>query len=144
MVLYLHILFACAWIGGSLFLMGIGLFFRSQETILGVYRVIGPFYGWYEAAMLVGLLVSGSYLFIASDLSSLLATSTHLGELLRWKIVLACLLTVITVIHFVIALRTHNKQRTTVQNLISRGSSLMIVVVNFVILGVAIALRSAL
>jgi len=48
------------------------------------------------------------------------------------------------VIHFVIALKTNNTERTHLQNLISRGSSMLIFFLNLFVLHYAMVIRDSL
>jgi len=67
-----------------------------------------------------------------------------LAQIMIRKVFLVGFLTLITVIHMVIAFKTHTKSRTKLQNIISRGSSLLIFFLNFIILWYAMQLRSLL
>jgi hypothetical protein len=65
-------------------------------------------------------------------------------DALREKLVLVVVMTVITIIHLRIAFRTNGKERTRLETLVSRASSLGIFLLNFVVLHYAIVLRDIL
>jgi hypothetical protein len=65
-------------------------------------------------------------------------------DALREKLVLVAIMTVITIIHLRIAFRTNGKERTRLETLMSRGSSLGIFILNFIVLHYAIVLRDIL
>jgi hypothetical protein len=50
----------------------------------------------------------------------------------------------VTIVHFVIALKTNGKERTHRQNLISRGSSMLIFFLNLFVLHYAMVIRDIL
>lgn len=143
-ILYIHILSACAWIGGSIVLFGLGIFIRDKATQEAVYGAIGPFYGYFETVWLLILIGTGFVLAGHYQLFSILRTDTELGEYVTWKIGLVSLLSIATLIHLYIAFATHKKIRTVSQKLLSRGGSLAIFVLNLIILWVAIKIRSSL
>ena len=60
------------------------------------------------------------------------------------KVALVVILTIVTVIHFVIAYRTNNKERTKLENMISRASSMLIFFLNLFVMHYAIVLRDIL
>lgn len=144
-ILYLHILAACAWIGGSILLFGMGLALRDKGTQEKVYGAIGPFYGYFETVWLILLVASG---FMLGDHHGLLpligATDTELGYYVTLKAVMVAALSAATLIHLYIAFSTHQKTRTRYQQLVSRAGSLAIFVLNLAILWVAMMVRSIL
>jgi uncharacterized membrane protein len=144
-ILYLHILAACAWIGGSIVLFGLGLFIKDKVTQNVVYGAIGPFYGYFETVWLVILIITGIMLANHYALFGLIGNSdSELGRLIALKIALVALLSVATIVHLFIAFATHTKNRTYSQNLLSRGSSLAIFFLNLTILWVAMNIRTLL
>lgn len=144
-ILYVHILSACAWIGGSILLFGLGLFLRDPETQEKVYGAIGPFYGYFESAWLVVLLVSGYFL---AEMHALLPsvgdTGSELGRYVSAKALMCLVLLVATAVHLYIAFTTHKKGRTPLQHLLSRGGSLAIFLLNLGILATAVMIRTIL
>ncbi|MDQ7043286.1 MAG: hypothetical protein Q9M34_07110, partial [Sulfurimonas sp.] len=99
-----------------------------------------------ELVSLAVLLSSGLVMIYNNNLlEQLLNGDTNLVvELLGKKLILVAFLIVLTVIHIVIAFRTNNKDRTTLENFISRGSSLLIFFINLFVLHYAIMIRSIL
>lgn len=143
-VLYLHILSACAWIGGSLLLFGLGIFIREKEIQDRVYGAIGPFYGYFESIWLLLLITTGFVLAGQYNLFQVSGDGSDLGSLVHWKIVLVGLISLATLVHLYIAFATHGKKRTRMETLLSRGGSLSIFVLNLAILAVAIQIRTIL
>lgn len=143
-VLYIHILSACAWIGGSIVLFGLGVFIRDKATQEAVYGAIGPFYGYFETVWLLILITTGFILANQYHLFGALYTGTEIGDTFSLKMSLVGLLSLATLIHLYIAFATHKTTRTFLQTILSRGGSLAIFVLNLAILWVAIQLRSAL
>jgi uncharacterized membrane protein len=144
-ILYLHILAACAWIGGSIVLFGLGIFIKDKSVQHTVYSVIGPFYGYFETVWLVILIATGLTLANHYNLLAMVGKSENdLSTLITLKIILVIFLSVVTLIHLFIAFTTHTKNRTYSQNLLSRGSSLAIFLLNLLILWVAMNIRTLL
>lgn len=143
-ILYIHILSACAWIGGSIVLFGLGVFIRDRATQEVVYNSIGPFYGYFETVWLLILISTGFVLGNHFQLFSVMHTDTALGHYVAWKLVLVSLLSIATMLHLYIAFATHKTTRTLLQKLLSRGGSLAIFLLNLAILWVAISIRSSL
>ncbi len=145
-ILYIHILSATAWIGGSLLLFALGIFLRDKEAQNNVYKHLGPLYGYFESVWLVSLLTTGTLLYIHHGFSTVFvnAMDSDLAQTMIRKVIMVAFLTAITIVHMIIAFKTHNKTRTKLQNIISRGSSLMIFFLNFIILWHAIQIRSML
>ncbi len=145
-VLFFHLLAAAAWIGGSLLLFALGLLLRNKEAQTDVYKHLGPLYGYLESAWLLILWVTGLLLFFHYHLDTTIAATpgSALAMLITKKLIAVALLTLFTLLHMVIAWRTHQKRRTPLQHLLSRGSSLAIFGLNFFILWYAIALRNLL
>ena len=143
-VLYIHILSACAWIGGSIVLFGLGVFIRDKATQDAVYGAIGPFYGYFETVWLLILITTGFILANQYHLFGAMHTGTEIGDIFNLKMSLVGLLSLATLIHLYIAFATHKTTRTLLQTILSRGGSLAIFLLNLAILWVAINLRSAL
>ena len=145
-VLYIHILSATAWIGGSLLLFALGIFLRDKQAQSNVYKHLGPLYGYFESVWLVSLLTTGSILFIHHGFADVFANAidSNLAQTMIRKLFMVGFLTFITIIHMIIAFKTHTISRTKLQNIISRGSSLLIFFLNFIILWHATQLRTML
>jgi len=92
------------------------------------------------------LLITGILLIISNGLISVLfiADSSTLNLYLRTKLFIVFLVVIATVIHFSIALKTNAKERTKIQNILSRSSSIFIFFANLFILHYAIMIRSIL
>lgn len=145
-VLYIHILSATAWIGGSLLLFALGILLRDKQAQKQTYEHLGPIYGYFETFWLISLWVTGTILYIHHGFGEVFkyANESELSMMMHTKVYLVALLTLLTGIHLFIAFRTHQGSRTTFQNLLSRGSSLGIFFLNLVILWYAIGVRSML
>lgn len=143
--LYIHILAACAWIGGSIVLFGLGIFIRDKSTQETVYGAIGPFYGYFETIWLIILIATGLLLAERYDLLAMINhTDTDLGRWITIKVFLVLGLSIATALHLYIAFTTHKKHRTVIQKFLSRGGSLAIFILNLAILWAAIHVRSLL
>jgi uncharacterized membrane protein len=144
-ILYIHILAASAWIGGSILLFGIGIYFRDKETQNVIYHHIGPFYGYFESIFLILLVLSGGYLFYANSLFQiLLDPSQEIAQFLYIKIAMVVVIIVSTVIHMIISLKSHGRERTLKEKLISRATSMSIFLLNLGILWYAMLIRNIL
>lgn len=143
-VLYLHILAACAWIGGSVLLFGLGVFIHDKEIQERVYGAIGPFYGYFESIWLIVLIITGFILAGQFNLFAINGNGSDLGSWVHWKIILVLLLSLATLIHIYIAFVTNGKSRTRLETFLSRGGSLAIFILNLAILAVAIQIRTIL
>lgn len=144
-VLYIHILAACAWVGGSIVLFGLGFFLKDEAAQEEVYGAIGPFYGYFETAWLLILLSTGILLGKQYELFPLVGeVNSALAYYMTTKIALVSALSLATILHLYIAVSTHKKTRSLYQKLLSRGGSLAIFVLNLVILWVAMNIRTLL
>lgn len=143
-IVYTHILSACAWIGGSILLFGLGLFLKEPSAKSAVYNAIGPFYGYFETLWLVILVITGISLGKTYGLMAMLWTDSPLAYLVEIKLALVATLILLTLIHLVIAFSTHGKSRTPMQHWLSRGSSMGIFILNLIILEVAGQIRDML
>lgn len=146
MILFIHILSATAWIGGSLLLFALGIFIRDKEAQANVYNHLGPIYGYFESFWLLTLLITGSYMFMYHGLWDVLlyAPESQLGQNMIHKLYAVGLITLFTLIHMTIAFEVHKSTRSRFQNFLMRGSSLLIFILNIVILWHAIGVRSLL
>ena len=125
-----------------MFVLGITLTDKKKQK--EVYPHIGPIFGYFELVSLFVLLSSGTIMIFNDGLIELLFSDdqSEIVQLLRKKLLLVLSLVIATIIHFIIAFRTNNKERTTLQNVISRGTSLFIFFVNLFVLHYAIMIRT--
>ena len=145
--IHVHLIAAVSWIGGSVFMFVLGISLRGKENQDAVYPRIGPIFGYFEIASLALLLITGTLMIINNGLIDILFDdSVHnvAIDALREKLVLVAIMTVITILHTVIAFRTNGKERTTWETIISRGSSMGIFILNFIVLHHAIVIRDIL
>jgi uncharacterized membrane protein len=142
--IHLHLFAAIAWIGGSIFMFVLGVTLKDKKKQKEVYPHVGPIFGYFELFSLALLLMSGTIMISQDGLLDLLLSgdNSDVAEYLRRKLLLVLTLVIATVIHFVIAYRTNNKERTKLENIVSRGSSLFIFFVNLFVLHYAIIIRS--
>ncbi len=144
--LHLHLLAAISWIGGSIFMFALGITMRDKKAQKDVYPHIGPIFGYFEVVALIFLLATGTYMITDYGLIELLFEDYHneVIDALRTKLWIVLGLLIVTVIHFIIALKTNTKERTHIQNLISRGSSMLIFFLNLFVLHYAMIIRDIL
>ena len=143
---HIHLIMAISWIGGSVFMFVLGITLRDKKAQQEVYPHIGPIFGWFEVVALISLLASGFILGFYYDLFNLLMhpNGSKISDALFNKVALVSVLTVATIVHFIIAYRTNGKQRTKLENIISRGSSMLIFFLNLFVMHCAIILRDIL
>ena len=143
-LIHFHLFAAIAWIGGAIFMFVLGITLRDKQKQKEVYPHVGPIFGYFELVSLAILLTSGIIMIKDNGLYELILSddTSRVVELLRNKLWLVLSLIIATAIHFFVAFRTNNKERTKVENFISRGSSLFIFVVNLFVLHYAIIIRS--
>ncbi len=144
--IHVHLIAAIAWIGGSIFMFVLGITLRDKEKQRQVYPHIGPIFGYFELVALGTLLLSGIVMIVNDGLYHMLLTNSDniIVQTLRKKLFIVAIIVVATIIHFYIAFRTNGKERTKMQNIISRGSSLLIFFLNLFVLHYAIVIRSML
>ncbi|MDT8339509.1 MAG: hypothetical protein RQ763_09930 [Sulfurimonas sp.] len=143
-VLYIHILGATAWIGGSLLLFALGILLKGKEKQAQTYEHLGPIYGYFETFWLVVLLSTGTFLFFHFNLIDVLTldiNESKLGYMMANKLFYVGAITLFTIVHMRIALKTHKNERTAVQKIVSRASSLLIFIINLIVLWHAMQLR---
>ncbi len=143
-ILYIHILAATAWIGGALLLFALGILLKGKEAQAQTYEYLGPIYGYFETFWLIVLISTGSFLFVHFNLISVLtldANNSTLGYMMANKLFYVGTITLLTIIHMRIALKTHKNSRTTLQKIVSRASSMLIFFLNLVVLWYAMQLR---
>ena len=145
--IHLHLIAALSWIGGSVFMFVLGISLKDKEDQKAVYPRIGPIFGYFEIGALVVLLITGTLMIINNGLIYILfdeSVNNVVTSALREKLIIVGIMTVITVIHTVIAFRTNGKERTKLETIISRGSSMGIFILNFLVLHYAIVIRDIL
>ena len=143
---HIHLIMAISWIGGSVFMFVLGVSLRDKKAQQEVYPHIGPIFGWFEVIALISLLLSGFVLGFYYDLFNMLMhpNGSKISDALYNKVILVSILTVATIIHFIIAYKTNGKERTKLENILSRGSSLLIFFLNLFVMHYAIVLRDIL
>jgi uncharacterized membrane protein len=145
--IHLHLVAAISWIGGSVFMFVLGISLRNKEDQQAVYPRIGPIFGYFEMVVLVLLIGTGIWMIFENNMIHVLFNfdaHSQVIDALREKLVLVTIMTIITAIHLKIAFRTNGKERTRLETLFSRGSSLGIFILNFIVLHYAIVLRDIL
>jgi uncharacterized membrane protein len=145
--IHIHLIAAVSWIGGSIFMFVLGISLRGKENQEAVYPRIGPIFGYFEIVALMALITTGILMIINNGLIYLLWDDTIHNmalDALREKLILVAIITLITIVHTIIAFRTNGKERTKLETIISRGSSMGIFILNFVVLHYAIVIRDIL
>ncbi len=145
-ILYIHILSATAWVGGSLLLFALGILLRDKCAQKSVYAHLGPIYGYFETFWLIMLWATGLTLFFHFGIDEALANApeSELAQLMHTKLMMVGVITLLTIIHMYIAFKTHTNERTVMENIVSRGSSMLIFLLNLVIVWYAIGIRDQL
>jgi uncharacterized membrane protein len=143
---HIHLLMAISWIGGSVFMFVLGISLRDKQAQQEVYPHVGPIFGWFEVGALIALLTTGFILGVKYHLFELLLhpNGTKISHALMMKVIMVLILTVATVIHFVVAYRTNGKERTRTEQLLSRSSSMLIFILNLFVMHYAIVMRNIL
>jgi len=143
-LIHFHLLAAIAWIGGSVFMFVLGITLRDKKKQQEVYPHVGPIFGYFELVSLFVLVISGTLMIQSDGLWDMLwsGDTSEVTQLLKMKLWLVLSLIIATIVHFYIAYKTNNKERTKLQNIISRGSSLFIFFVNLFVMHYAIMIRS--
>ena len=144
--IHIHLIAAIAWIGGSIFMFILGVTLLDKEKQQQVYPVIGPIFGYFELVSIVILLLTGTVMIVDNGLYHMLLTHDDniIVQELRKKLIIVAVIIVATIVHFFIAFRTNGKERTKIQNFISRGTSLLIFFLNLFVLHYAIMIRAML
>ena len=125
--IHIHLIAAVSWIGGSVFMFVLGVTLRNKDDQKAVYPIIGPIFGYFEIASLALLLITGTLMIIDNGLITTLFDNTIHNiaiDALRQKLILVAIMSIITILHTVIAFRTNGKERTKLETIISRGSSI--------------------
>ena len=146
-VLHIHLIAAISWIGGSVLLFIFGIALRDKQDQKEVSTRIGPIYGYFEIVSLITLLLTGYLMIESNGLLSILLDMNNTNEVitsLRIKLLLVGVLTVMTIIHTIISFQTLHSEKTPLQKLFSRGSSMGIFLLNFIVLHYAMVIRDIL
>lgn len=127
-----------------MFVLGITL--RDKKAQKEVYPHVGPIFGWFEVVALIALLVTGFYLGAYYNLFEVIVNpnGSEVSDAVIKKAILVAILTLATIVHFIIAYRTNGKERTKLENFFSRGSSMLIFFLNLFVMHYAIVLRNIL
>ncbi|AKF24646.1 hypothetical protein YH65_04025 [Sulfurovum lithotrophicum] len=143
---HIHLIMAISWIGGSVFMFVLGITLRDKKAQQEVYPHVGPIFGWFEVVALILLLSTGFIMGINFHLFEIMLhpNGSPISNALQMKVILVAILTVATVIHFIIAYKTNGRERTPIQQFLSRGSSLLIFFLNLFVMHYAIVLRNIL
>jgi len=145
--IHLHLVAAVSWIGGSVFLFVLGISLRDKQDQKEVYPRIGPIYGYFEIVALFMLLTTGTIMIYGNGLVDILFDMTIHNEVidsLRIKLTFVAMLAVLTVIHTIIALKTLHTEKTPIEKFFSRGASMGIFFLNFIVLHYAMVIRDIL
>jgi len=145
--IHLHLLAAVSWIGGSVFLFVLGISLRDKNDQKEVYPRIGPIYGFFEITALFLLLISGTIMIFNNGLVEILFDMdihNKVIDSLRIKLIFVGILAILTVLHTIIALKTLHTEKTKLEKFFSRGASMGIFLLNFVVLHFAIIIRDIL
>ncbi len=145
-VFHVHLIAAISWIGGSVFMFALGISLRDKKAQKEVYPHVGPIFGWFEVGALVVLLLTGTLLGMDYSLFEMIFydSTVPISDAVTKKVTLVLILTLVTIVHFVIAYRTNNKERTQLEHMVSRGSSMLIFFLNLFVMHYAIVLRDIL
>jgi len=143
---HIHLIMAISWIGGSVFMFVLGITLRDKKAQQEVYPHVGPIFGWFEVVALIMLLSTGFIMGINFHLFTILLhpNGSAVSDALQKKVWLVGILTLATIVHFIIAYKTNGKERTPVQQFFSRGSSMLIFFLNLFVMHYAIVLRDIL
>jgi uncharacterized membrane protein len=145
-ILYFHLIAAISWIGGSIFMFALGISLKDKSKQQLVYPNIGPIFGYFEMVALIFLVSTGIYMIYDNGLFTILFTdiNNEVINTIRIKLFIVLIIIFVTIIHFYIALKTNTLQRTKLEHMISRISSMLIFILNLVVLHYAITLRDLL
>lgn len=125
-------------------LFALGILLKGKEAQAQTYEYLGPLYGYFETFWLIILISTGTFLFFNFNLFSVLTldiNESKLGYMMSHKLFFVVTITMLTIIHMRIALKTHKNERTIVQKIVSRASSMMIFLLNLIVLWYAMQLR---
>ncbi len=145
--IHFHLIAAISWIGGSVFLFVLGVTMRDKRDQKEVYPRIGPIYGYFEIVALFILLITGTVMITNNGLMDILFDMSIHNEVidaLRIKLIFVAVLAIMTVVHTIIALKTLHTEKTPIEKFFSRGASMGIFFLNFIVLHYAMVIRDIL
>ena len=145
--IHLHLISAVSWIGGSVFMFVLGITLRDKNDQKEVYPRIGPIYGFFEITALFMLLITGTTMIFNNGLINILfdmSINNEVIDALRIKLSFVAVLAIMTVVHTIIALKTLHSNKSPLQKFFSRGASMGIFLLNFVVLHYAMVIRDIL
>ncbi len=128
-----------------MFILGVSL--RDKDDQKAVYPRVGPIFGYFEIVSLLILVSTGIYMIIDNGLITILfddSVNTKVIDSLRIKLMLVATIILVTIVHTYIAFKTNNIERTKLEHLISRASSMAIFIINLFVMHYAIVIRSIL
>ena len=144
-MLYLHLVSAATWIGGSVLLFVFGISIKDKEAQKVVYYHIGPIYGYFESVVLAILLITGSYMYLANGFHDMPDRFSHtLGYWMHIKIALVFVISIATLVHFRVSMEANGREKSKKEKILARGTSMLIFILNFVILYLAVNIRNLL
>ncbi|MBD3794735.1 MAG: hypothetical protein IE878_01340 [Epsilonproteobacteria bacterium] len=145
-LLYLHILSATAWIGGSIFMAILGISLKDKQDQDEVYPRIGGIFGYFEIGAFVALVLSGVMIMSQKGLWSLLSFSHNdiLTQALWIKLFLVFLIFCATALHSFISFIKKPHERTRLEQQLTRASSVLILLLSLLVLHYAMILRDVL
>ncbi len=127
-----------------MFVLGVSLMDKEKQR--RVYPIVGPIFGWFELITLIILLATGVILGINFHLFHMMFydMSVPVSNAVTKKVLIVAILTVVTAIHFIVAYRTNDRDRTATEQMLSRASSMLIFILNLFVMHYAIVLRGIL
>lgn len=145
-IFHIHLIAAISWIGGSVFMFMLGISMRDKKDQQKVYPIVGPIFGWFEVGALLILLVTGFKLGLDYGLYSMMFhdMAIPVSNAVSKKVALISILTVVTIVHFIIAYRSNDRERSKLEHMLSRASSMLIFLLNLFVMHYAIVLRDIL
>ena len=125
-------------------MFALGILLKDKEQQHAIYPIVGPIFGYFEIVSLIVLLPSGTWIAYDAGLLSPLIEGNHskIVDILRIKLWVVLVIVIASLLHFYIALKTNMTQRNKLENLISRGSSLLIFFLNLAVVYYATLIRS--
>ena len=145
--IHFHLIAAVSWIGGSVFMFVLGITLQDKDDQKAVYPRIGPIYGFFEITALFMLLTTGTIMIFNNGLVEILfdmSITNPVIDALRIKLSFVSILAIMTVVHTIIALKTLHIEKSPIQKFFSRGASMGIFLLNFVVLHYAMIIRDIL
>lgn len=141
-VLFLHLLSASGYIGGYLVVVSL-VFVLHNDYKRTLYKKIGVFFNYFESFALLMLWITGLilYNYFGFDKITNLNEPIDLSQSMKMKILLAILVSALSLSHILIAFKTLFKPISKAKYLALQVTSIFIFILNLFILGYAISLR---